>query len=108
MSVAIITGSGGLVGSEATRHFAGKGLQIIGIDNDMRAGFFGPEASTTWMQDELKRVVPGYVHEYADIRDQDRIFSIFRRFGRCIELVIHAAAQPSHDWAAKDPFADFT
>jgi len=108
MGVAISTGSAGLVGSESTRYFAGKGLEVVGIDNDMRASFFGPEASTAWMRDRLIREVRGYTHETTDIRDQEEIFRIFQRFGKNIELVIHAAAQPSHDWAAKYPFADFS
>jgi len=108
MAIAIITGSAGLVGSEATRYFAGEGLEVIGIDNDMRARFFGPEASTGWMRDRLIREVPGYTHEAIDIRDQAQIFHIFQRFGKNIKLVIHAAAQPSHDWAAQEPFIDFS
>jgi CDP-paratose 2-epimerase len=108
MSVAIVTGSAGLVGSEATKYFAAKGLQVAGIDNDMRALFFGAEASTAWMKDRLVRCVPHYMHYAADIRDEREIFRIFQNFGKDIALVIHTAAQPSHDWAAKEPFVDFT
>ena len=108
MSVAIITGSAGLVGSEATAYFSSLGLTVVGIDNDMRAKFFGAEASTTWQREELKRHVPGYVHNDVDIRNEQEIFRIFQRYGDDISLVIHTAAQPSHDWAASDPFADFT
>jgi CDP-paratose 2-epimerase len=108
MSVAIITGSAGLVGSECARYFSSRGLEVIGIDNDMRSYFFGEEASTTWMRRRLEQEIPSYVHCDVDIRHQDDIFSIFRRFGRDIALVIHAAAQPSHDWAAREPFVDFS
>ena len=108
MSVAIITGSAGLVGSEATAYFASLGLTVVGIDNDMRAKFFGAEASSTWQREELKRTVPGYIHHDVDIRNEQEIGKIFQRFGRDVSLVIHTAAQPSHDWAATDPVADFT
>src|ERR1700736_50533 len=107
MSVAIITGSAGLIGSEATKHFAGKGMDVIGIDNDMRSVFFGEEASTLWMSHSLKRSLPNYTHHSVDIRNQDLVGEIFRRFGSEIKLVIHAAAQPSHDWAASEPLTDF-
>jgi CDP-paratose 2-epimerase len=108
MSVAIITGSAGLVGSEATAYFSSLGFTVVGIDNDMRAKFFGSEASTTWQREELKRTVPGYIHHDVDIRNDQEIGKIFQRYGKDISLVIHTAAQPSHDWAATDPFADFT
>lgn len=107
MSVALITGSAGLIGSEAVRHFARKGLNIVGIDNDMRRYFFGDEASTAWMQEQLARSVTNYQHHQLDIRDEGAIFNLFRRFGKDIRLVIHTAAQPSHDWAAREPFTDF-
>ena len=107
MGVAIITGSSGLIGSEAARHFSKKGMDIIGIDNDMRSVFFGSEASTAWMTDHLKRNLSNFTHYAADIRDRDGINRIFQRYGTDVELVIHTAAQPSHDWAAKEPFTDF-
>jgi CDP-paratose 2-epimerase len=107
MSIALITGSAGLVGSEATRHFAKRGLDIVGVDNDMRSVFFGNEASTSWMARDLAQTLPNYVHSAVDIRDQGEIFNIFRRYGREIKLVIHTAAQPSHDWAAREPLTDF-
>ena len=107
MRVAVITGSAGLVGSEAVRHFAAKGLRIVGIDNDLRRYFFGPEGSTEWMQERLKASVPAYEHHAIDVRDHAAIFTLFRKFGRDIVLVVHAAAQPSHDWAAKEPLTDF-
>ena len=108
MAVAIITGSAGLIGSEAVRFFSAKGMQIVGIDNDMRKFFFGEEASTAWNRKRLESEVKGYVHEDMDIRDYDRIKSLFQRYAKDISLIIHTAAQPSHDWAAKDPFSDFT
>lgn len=108
MSVAIITGSAGLVGSETVTHFAAKGMDVVGIDNGMRREFFGEEACTLWMRDYLKRTVPGYTHHDLDIRNQEEIFRIFRRYGSDIRLVVHAAAQPSHDWAARQPMVDFT
>jgi CDP-paratose 2-epimerase len=107
LSVAIITGSSGLVGSEAVRHFAAKRLHVVGIDNDMRSYFFGADASTEWMRRTLQSSVRGYEHNCTDIRDQEAIFRLFRRFGHDISLVIHAAAQPSHDWAAREPLTDF-
>jgi CDP-paratose 2-epimerase len=107
MGIAIITGSAGLIGSEATRYFAGKGMDVIGIDNDMRSVFFGEEASTSWMSHSLKHSFPNYTHHAADIRNHDVVTDIFRRFGSEIKLVIHAAAQPSHDWAAREPLTDF-
>jgi CDP-paratose 2-epimerase len=108
MSVAIITGSAGLIGAEASRHFAEKGLDVVGIDNDMRRYFFGEEASTAWSRARLERDLPRYTHVAADIRDADEIARIFGRYGRSIAAVIHTAAQPSHDWAAREPFTDFS
>jgi CDP-paratose 2-epimerase len=107
MSVAIITGSAGLVGSEAVLYFSKLGMDVVGIDNGMRADFFGPEASTHWVRDRLRNQVAGYVHRDVDIRDVDAISEVFARYGRAISLVIHAAAQPSHDWAATNPPVDF-
>jgi CDP-paratose 2-epimerase len=108
MSIAIITGSGGLIGSEAARHFSAKGMQVVGIDNDMRSVFFGAEASTAWMSVDLSKTVQNFTHVKADIRDREAMFRVFERYGAEIELVIHTAAQPSHDWAAREPFTDFS
>lgn len=107
MQVAIITGSGGLIGAEAVRFFAGQGFLVVGIDNDMRREFFGDEASTAWSVASLKERVPGYRHHPVDIRDVDAVDRIFAEYGKDIRLVIHTAAQPSHDWAARAPLVDF-
>jgi len=103
---ALITGSGGLIGSEAARFFAEKGFDIVGIDNDMRSYFFGKEASTEWNVDKIKkRLKNKYTHYTADIRDDKAIGKIFKKHK--FDIVIHTAAQPSHDWAVKEPFTDF-
>jgi len=107
MSVAIITGSAGLVGAEASRFFAAQGLHVLGIDNDMRCYFFGPEASTGASRRELEGGLTRYQHVEADIRDVEALRPLFARHGRDIALIIHTAAQPSHDWAAREPFTDF-
>jgi CDP-paratose 2-epimerase len=108
MSVAIITGSAGLIGSEAVRYFASLGMDVVGIDNGMRASFFGEEASTAWVRNLLCKDVPRYQHYEADVRDCSSISKIFARYRNDIALVIHTAAQPSHDWAAKNPTVDLT
>lgn len=109
MTIAIITGSAGLIGSEAAHYFCERGFEVVGIDNDMRQAFFGAEASTAWNREALQRRFPQrYHHENADIRDQAAIERLFKTYGANIELVIHTAAQPSHDWAARDPLTDFT
>jgi CDP-paratose 2-epimerase len=108
MSVAIITGSAGLIGSEAVRFFSSLGMHVVGIDNDMRKFFFGEEASTQWNRQRLEQDLSNYTHYDVDIRDYDKIKEIFQHFGRDIALIIHTAAQPSHDWAASDPFSDFS
>jgi CDP-paratose 2-epimerase len=108
VSIAIVSGAAGLVGSEAVRHFASLGLRVVGIDNNMRAQFFGEEASTIRIRERLLNDVPSYVHHDVDIRDEVAIRGIFEGYGRDIALVIHAAAQPSHDWAATNPTMDFT
>ncbi|HEY1015219.1 MAG TPA: NAD-dependent epimerase/dehydratase family protein [Herpetosiphonaceae bacterium] len=108
MSVAVITGSGGLIGAEAAAYFAGMGLDVVGIDNDMRQVFFGREASTRRQQRRLAESLgPRYRHIDADIRNVEQMKELFASYGSSIELVIHAAAQPSHDWAVRDPLTDF-
>ncbi len=109
MSVAIVSGSAGLIGSEASRHFASQGLTVVGIDNDMRKEFFGDEASTRWQQQQLESELgENYVHVDGDIRDLDLIDNLYSKYGSDIALTVHAAAQPSHDWAASAPHVDFT
>jgi CDP-paratose 2-epimerase len=104
----VVTGSGGLIGSESVRHLVESGFQVVGLENDMRAGFFGASASTAPV---TQRLVKSYPEEFEwlelDIRNADAVMQVFERRGRDIELVVHAAAQPSHDWAASDPQTDF-
>ena len=108
MPVAIVTGSGGLIGSESVRHFVEAGYAVVGLENDMRAKFFGADASTSHTTDELIRRYPqGFLSLEIDIRDADGVARIFAERAGEIELVIHTAAQPSHDWAASDPQTDF-
>lgn len=107
MSTAMITGAGGLIGAETVRHFAPQFDRIIGIDNDMRSYFFGAEASTSWSVQQLSNDLDNYEHRSIDIRDRDGVARIVAELGSNLELVVHTAAQPSHDWAAKEPFTDF-
>lgn len=108
MKIVLITGSAGLVGSAAVEFFAEKNFKVVGIDNDMRKYFFGRNASTAWNRKRLVEDIKNYVHKNIDIRNQAALGKIFREFSRDIKLIIHAAAQPSHDWAAKEPLTDFT
>ena len=109
MSVVIITGSAGLIGSEASKFFAEKGFDIVGIDNNMRQVFFGKDASTAWNRERLEKSLGGkYRHLDIDIRDTEAINKTFKEYSSDLKLIIHTAAQPSHDWAAKDPQMDFT
>jgi CDP-paratose 2-epimerase len=107
MPSAIVTGSGGLIGSESVRHFVGAGFDVVGLENDMRAQFFGPSASTLAVTERLKELHPEFRSLEIDIRDADAVERVFGQTSD-IELVIHTAAQPSHDWAASDPHTDFT
>src|SRR6266540_3623791 len=107
MSIAIVTGSAGLVGSEAAKKFHAEGFDVIGIDNDMRSQFFGAEASTLRTRRELEGGLRNYRHEDVDIRDADRIDIVFRKLGAAVNVVVHTAAQPSHDWAARAAHTDF-
>jgi CDP-paratose 2-epimerase len=109
MPTAIVTGSGGLIGSESVQHFVETGYDVVGIENDMRAHFFGPDASTAHTSERLVRDYGDSFRSVdADIRDADAVERVFREVARSLELVIHTAAQPSHDWAASDPQTDFT
>jgi CDP-paratose 2-epimerase len=108
MSVAIVTGSAGLIGSETCKFLHDKGLEVVGIDNDLRKYFFGADGSTAWMRKQLEETLPRYRHVDADIRSQEAIAKVFRELGKNVSLVVHTAAQPSHDWAAREPLTDFT
>ena len=108
MSAVLISGSAGLIGSEAVQFYCRRGHLVLGIDNDMRSHFFGQDASTRWKRDALIHDHVQYTHYDADVRDRSAVERIFREYGADIDLVIHAAAQPSHDWAARDPHTDFT
>jgi CDP-paratose 2-epimerase len=108
MSVVLVSGAAGLIGAEAVRFFAEAGFDVVGIDNDMRRVFFGNEASTAWSRQQLETEVKGYKHVDGDIRDAALMNSVFARYGPAVKAVIHAAAQPSHDWAARDPQTDFS
>src|SRR3954464_1692879 len=108
MSIALITGSSGLVGAAAARLFASRGLDVVGVDNDLRRYFFGAGASTQRSRTALETDLPRYRHLDLDIRDQDAIAKLLGAYGKDILVVIHAAAQPSHDWAAREPATDFT
>jgi len=108
MAVAIVTGSGGLIGSAAVRRFVQDGFDVVGVENDMRARFFGPEASTAANTRRLLAECDAFRSVELDIRDREGVEDLFAQYGNRIELVIHTAAQPSHDWAASDPHTDFT
>lgn len=107
MSVAVITGSAGLIGSEACRKWHAEGFEVIGIDNDMRAEFFGAEASTKSTRAQLEATLPHYRHHAIDIRSAEAIDALFAQHGSDIAVIVHTAAQPSHDWAARAPLVDF-
>ena len=101
----LVTGSAGLIGSEAVRQFSAQGWVVHGVDNNMRADFFGPDGDTSWNLARLRAEVPGYVHHALDIRDRKAMQELLRETPA--DLIIHAAAQPSHDLAASRPFDDF-
>ena len=107
MGTVIVTGSGGLIGSEAVAYFVEAGFDVVGIENDMRARFFGPEASTNRTTQRLLSAYPTFRSEEVDIRDGEAVRRLFEHHRSELELVIHTAAQPSHDWAASDPHTDF-
>lgn len=106
--MALITGSAGLIGSEAVDSCIARGYDVVGLDNDMRRRFFGDDASTAWQRTELERRHGArYVHLDVDIRDAARVEQTVARYGTSLTLLVHAAAQPSHDWAAREPVTDF-
>ncbi len=96
-----------MIGAETVRRFATQGYTVVGIDNDMRAYFFGQSASTRPMADQLMSELPDYIHHVQDIRDYEGLNRIFSEYGADIQAVVHTAAQPSHDWAAREPLTDF-
>jgi CDP-paratose 2-epimerase len=108
MQIAVVTGAAGLIGAEAVGFLSRQGYKVVGIDNNMRQYYFGAEASTDWSRQRLQSTVAGYRHCAADIRDEAAIERIFSEYGSDIRIVIHTAAQPSHDWAAREPLTDFT
>ena len=108
MAVAILTGSSGLIGSETAKFLHRQGMDVVGIDNNMREYFFGKEASTEWNTLSLQKSLKNFTHVSADIRDQASIENVFRTWNKDISVVVHTAAQPSHDWAAKEPLTDFS
>ncbi len=102
---ALVTGSCGLIGSEVSVFLARHGFQVTGIDSNHRAIFFGPEGDTSWVLERLRREIPGYRHEALDIRERDRLLALVDELRP--KLIVHTAAQPSHDRAAAIPFLDF-
>jgi len=108
VKIALITGSCGLVGSESVEFFIKKKFTVIGIDNDLRKFFFGNEASTKWIKSFLeKKYNKNYIHFNSDISKINDIEKIFKKYKHNIKVIIHSAAQPSHDWAASNPELDF-
>lgn len=107
MKTIIVTGSAGLIGSESVEFFHSVGYNIVGIDNDMRAYFFGKDASTSWVTDSQKIKLKNFQYFDLDIRNYHELEKVFKKYSGEIEGVIHTAAQPSHDWAAKEPLTDF-
>ena len=107
MKIALITGSCGLVGSESSTFFSKKGFKIIGVDNNLRKFFFGKDGDINWIKNKLKKNLKNYVHYNTDIRNYKKLEKIFKKYKKNIKVIIHAAAQPSHDWAKNRPFIDF-
>jgi CDP-paratose 2-epimerase len=107
MTLALVTGSAGLIGSETCKKFHAENFDVVGIDNDMRAQFFGKDASTSRTREKLQTNLKRYRHESLDIRDRGAVEDLFKRLGSSIDVIVHTAAQPSHDWAARDPHTDF-
>lgn len=108
MKIALVTGSAGLIGSESVEFFSEKFDLVIGVDNNLRQYFFGKEASTDWNRRRLEQSVTNYKHYNCDIREIQELEKIFSEYGNDIQLIVHTAAQPSHDWAAREPFTDFS
>ena len=107
MSVVLITGSCGLVGSEASKFFCEKGFDVIGVDNNYRKYFFGQDGDTNWVKKKLVKKYKNYLHFNYDIQNFSALEKIFRKYKKSIKLIIHSAAQPSHDLAKLLPLIDF-
>jgi len=107
MSVVLITGSCGLVGSESVKFFSSKGFDVVGVDNNFRLKLFGKDGDINWIKNKLIKDYKNYTHKNIDIRNYSALEKIFRKYKNSIKLVIHSAAQPSHDWAKTKPFVDF-
>jgi len=108
MSVVIITGSNGLVGSESVNFFCEKGFDVVGIDNNLRKFFFGNESSTVWLKNKLLKKNKNFKNFHIDIRNKIGIEKIFKKYKKKIVLIIHCAAQPSHDYGKNNPVIDFS
>ncbi len=102
----LVTGSAGLIGSESVKFFCDREYEVVGIDNDMRRYFFGSEASTDWNRKQLENKYKNYIHYTLDVRDEAEMEKLFKKFK--YNLIIHTAAQPSHDWSVKEPLTDFS
>ena len=107
MSVVIITGSTGLVGSEAVNFFCDKGFDVVGIDNNLRRFFFGNDGSTLWIKNKLLKRNKKFKNFNVDIRNTENLKKIFKKYSKNTALIIHCAAQPSHDYGKKFPVIDF-
>lgn len=105
MPILLVTGSSGLIGSEVVSHFAPKGWRVYGVDNNQRADFFGPQGDTRWNQKRLGEKFPKFNHVELDIRNRDGVLKLLADLKP--DLIVHTAAQPSHDLAASRPFDDF-
>ena len=107
MSIVIITGSTGLVGSEAVNFFCDKGFDVVGIDNNLRKFFFGKDGSTIWVKNKLLKRNKNFKNLNLDVRNYKKLKKIFKKYSRNISLIIHCAAQPSHDYGKENPIIDF-
>jgi|TARA_B110000438_G_scaffold287219_1_gene319282 CDP-paratose 2-epimerase len=107
MSIVLVTGSCGLVGSETVKFFISKGFEVVGIDNNSRLKFFGKDGDVNWVKKNLVKYYKNYIHQNIDIRNYSNLEKIFKKYKNSIKLIIHSAAQPSHDWAKTKPFIDF-
>lgn len=108
MKIALITGAAGLIGSESVAFLSSKFDKIVGIDNNYRKTLFGADASVEWNLQRIQSTYSNYEHHGMDIRDYAALEDVFKKYGSAISLIVHTAAQPSHDWAAKEPLTDFT